>query len=64
MSQKVFYAGHGDKALTCEVSNSGVAFLHIRVGDEKTVITLTQAEKGALADALFKPGQTTEITEY
>lgn len=58
------FAGHGKKSLTVEVSSNGVAFLHIRVGDETLIITLTPDEKGELADSLFRPGHTNEITTY
>lgn len=58
------FAGHGQKSLTCEVTPAGVTFLHVNNGGEQVLITLTPEEKARLADALFRPGFTTEIVTY
>jgi hypothetical protein len=52
------------KSLTVEVTPAGMAHLYIKVDDTRVTLILTPEEKGRLADALFRPGATTEIANY
>lgn len=58
------FAGHSLKSLTVHTSASGLAEFVTTVGDVVTRITLTPAEKGKLAQALFSVGRPVEITTY
>lgn len=62
---KTVYAGHDQKSLTIETSEiTDVTYLHITIGGETHIITLTGTESLAAMRALDTRGQSRLITRY